>query len=259
MNASQGKAPAALQVAGLGKSFMGVAALQDVDFTLTVGTILGLIGPNGSGKSTALDCMTGFVRPDSGRITLDGRSIFGKAPHTIARSGLARTFQTVRLYDELTLDEHIELALRGLTGAKRSRRGRRGRADLDRAMAWLTLFGLERLRAAPAGILSYGQEKLLTLASVLGAQPRIAMLDEPLAGVNPRVIDLIRDAVLQANEDGQTFLIIEHNVEFITTCCSSVVVLDAGRKLAEGPPSVIRDDPAVYEAFLGRKADHDED
>lgn len=101
---------------------MGVAALQDVDFTLTVGTILGLIGPNGSGKSTALDCMTGFVRPDSGRITLDGRSIFGKAPHTIARSGLARTFQTVRLYDELTLDEHIELALRGLTGAKRSRR-----------------------------------------------------------------------------------------------------------------------------------------
>ncbi|MCP9972041.1 hypothetical protein LUX39_49665 [Actinomadura madurae] len=85
------------------------------------------------------------------------------------------------------------------------------------------------------------------------------MLDEPLAGVNPRVIDLIRDAVLQANEDGQTFLIIEHNVEFITTCCSSVVVLDAGRKLAEGPPSVIRDDPAVYEAFLGRKADHDED
>ena len=256
MNASQEKASAALQVTGLGKSFMGVAALQDVDFTLTQGTILGLIGPNGSGKSTALDCVTGFVRPDAGQILLDGRSVFGKAPHTIARSGLARTFQTVRLYDELTLDEHIDLALRGLTRSKRSRGGRRRRTDTDRARAWLTLFGLERLRTAPAGILSYGQKKLLTLASVLGAQPRIAMLDEPLAGVNPRVIDLILDAVLQANKEGQTFLIIEHNVEFITSCCSSVVVLDAGRKLAEGPPSVIWEDPAVYEAFLGRKAEH---
>lgn len=254
MNASRQKEPAALQVTGLGKSFMGVAALQDVDFSLTKGKILGLIGPNGSGKSTALDCVTGFVRPDSGQITLDGRSVFGKAPHTIARSGLARTFQTVRLYDELTLDEHIELALRGLTRSKRSRRSRRREADRERAMAWLTLFGLERLRSAPAGILSYGQKKLLTLASVLGAQPRIVMLDEPLAGVNPRVIDLILDAILQANKDGQTFLIIEHNVEFITSCCSSVVVLDAGRKLAEGPPSVIWEDTAVYEAFLGRKA-----
>ena len=257
MSAAQEKAPVALQVTGLGKSFMGVAALQDVDFTLTAGTILGLIGPNGSGKSTTLDCMTGFVRPDSGQVMLGGRSIFGKAPHVIARSGLARTFQTVRLYDELTLDEHIDLALRGLTGAKRSYSSRRQRADRDRARAWLTLFGLERLRAAPAGILSYGQKKLLTLASVLGAQPRIAMLDEPLAGVNPRVIDLILDAILQANKNGQTFLIIEHNVEFITSCCSSVVVLDAGRKLAEGPPSVIWEDSAVYEAFLGRKADHD--
>ncbi|SNR56209.1 branched-chain amino acid transport system ATP-binding protein [Actinomadura mexicana] len=254
MNASQEKEPAALKVTGLGKSFMGVAALQDVDFSLTRGKILGLIGPNGSGKSTALDCMTGFVRPDSGQITLDGQSVFGKAPHTIARSGLARTFQTVRLYDELTLDEHVELALHGLARSRRSRRSRRREADRERAMAWLTLFGLERLRTAPAGILSYGQKKLLTLASILGAQPRIVMLDEPLAGVNPRVIDLILDAILQANKDGQTFLIIEHNVEFITSCCSSVVVLDAGRKLAEGPPSVIWEDPAVYEAFLGRKA-----
>lgn len=252
MNAPARPAPAALEVSGLGKSFMGVAALDGVDFTLTAGSVLGLIGPNGSGKSTALDCVTGFVRPDTGRILLDGRSIFGKAPHAIARSGVARTFQNVKLYDELTLHEHMRLALRGLGGSKRSRRA----AGEERARTWLAGLGLDRLRSAPAGILSYGQKKLLALATVLAAEPRIVMLDEPLAGVNPRMIDLIRDAILQANGHGQTFLIIEHNVEFITSCCSSVVVLDAGKRLAAGPPSVIWDDPAVYEAFLGGKADH---
>jgi branched-chain amino acid transport system ATP-binding protein len=247
--------PPALQVTGLGKSFMGVAALSDVAFTLGTGTVLGLIGPNGSGKSTALDCVTGFVRPDSGQILLDGESIFGKAPHVIAQAGLVRTFQTVKLYDQLTLDEHMSLSLRGLCKAGRSGGSRRRSAERKRATSWLAEFGLEQLRSAPAGILSYGQKKLLALAAVLVTQPRIALLDEPLAGVNPRIIDLIRDAILQANNEGQTFLIIEHNVEFITSCCSEVVVLDAGKKLAAGPPSVIWDDPAVYEAFLGRKGD----
>ncbi|MEO3806579.1 ATP-binding cassette domain-containing protein [Nonomuraea sp. B1E8] len=255
MAAPGGTAPPALQVTGLGKSFMGVAALSDVDFTLSTGSVLGLIGPNGSGKSTALDCVTGFVQPDCGRILLDGESIFGKAPHVIAKAGLVRTFQTVKLYDQLTLDDHLSLSLRGLNRTGRSGSSRRRSSDMNRATSWLVKFGLERLRSAPAGILSYGQKKLLALAAALVTQPRIALLDEPLAGVNPRIIDLIRDAVLQANSEGQTFLIIEHNVEFITSCCSEVVVLDAGKKLAAGPPSVIWDDPAVYEAFLGRKGD----
>jgi branched-chain amino acid transport system ATP-binding protein len=239
-----------LEVSGLGKSFLGVAALQDVGFTLREGSVLGLIGPNGSGKSTALDCITGFTRPDSGQVRLRGRDISGRPAHQIARSGLVRTFQTIRLYDELTVGEHLGLALRGLSAEDA------GSDDLRQY--WLEAFKLLRFRDAPAGILSYGQKKLVALAAVLVARPAVVLLDEPLAGVNPLVIEVIDQAIKHANEAGQTFLIIEHNVEFITSCCAEVVVLDAGRKLAEGPPSLIWDDPAVYEAFLGRKADDDD-
>lgn len=233
-----------LEIAGLGKSFGGVAALSDVSFELRDGEILGLIGPNGSGKSTAVDCITGFTAPDQGSVHLDGRPLTRLSSDAIARAGVVRTFQTIKLYDQLTLDEHMELAHRGL------RRRPAASADVD----WIDELGLGAKRSAPAGFLSYGQKKLLALATVLSVRPRIVMLDEPLAGVNPRIVEVIRDAVLAANAGGQMFLIVEHNVEFITSCCSRVVVLDAGCKLAEGPPSVIWDDPAVYEAFLGRKA-----
>lgn len=240
-----------LEVEGLSKAFMGVQALDDVSFTLEGGSVLGLIGPNGSGKSTAIDCITGFVPLDAGRVVLDGRSITRSSPHLVARVGIVRTFQTIQLYDALSLDDHVELTLWGLRD-----RGRRARRQARAAASdWLLELGLDRLRSAPAGILSYGQKKLLALATVLAAAPRVATLDEPLAGVNPAVIDVIGRAITTANEAGQTFLIVEHNVEFVTERCSSVVVLDAGAKLAEGPPSIIWDDPAVYEAFLGRKAD----
>lgn len=233
-----------LQIVGLGKTFGGVAALSDVSFDLHEQEILGLIGPNGSGKSTAVDCITGFTRPDQGSVHLDGRPMTRLSADAIARAGVVRTFQAITLYDQLTLDEHMELAHRGL------RRGRATRGDVD----WVGELGLSAKRSTPAGFLSYGQKKLLALATVLSVRPRIVMLDEPLAGVNPRIVDIIRGAVLAANAAGQSFLIVEHNVEFITACCSRVVVLDAGCKLAEGPPSVVWDDPAVYEAFLGRKA-----
>lgn len=235
-----------LDVRGLGKSFGGVAALRDVSFGLSEGDVLGLIGPNGSGKSTAVDCITGFTNPDEGSVMLAGESIFRRAPHTIARKGIARTFQTIKLYDELTLDDHMELARRGLRRATR-------RTTPD-TTDWLGEFELDGKRDTPAGFLSYGQRKLLALATVLAVAPRIAMLDEPLAGVNPRIVEVIRDAIRAANDAGQTFLIVEHNVEFISSCCSRVVVLDAGNKLAEGSPAVIWEDSSVYEAFLGRKA-----
>jgi branched-chain amino acid transport system ATP-binding protein len=232
-----------LDIADLGRSFGGVAALRGVSFQLRESEILGLIGPNGSGKSTAVDCITGFTTPDEGRVCLDGRDLGRLSPDAIARAGIARTFQAITLYDQLTLDEHLELAHRGLRGDSAAD------ADID----WVAEFGLDDKRTTPAGFLSYGQKKLVALATVLSVRPRIAMLDEPLAGVNPRIVEIIRDAILAANARGQTFLIVEHNVEFITSCCSGVVVLDAGCKLAEGPPSVIWDDPAVYEAFLGRR------
>lgn len=232
-----------LDVADLGRSFGGVAAVKDLDFQLGESEILGLIGPNGSGKSTAVDCITGFTTPDSGTIRLEGRPLMGLSPDAIARAGIARTFQAITLYDQLTLDEHMDLAHRGLRGEPATA------ADVD----WLAEFGLDGKRGTPAGHLSYGQRKLVSLATVLSVRPRIAMLDEPLAGVNPRIVDIIRRAIQAANAAGQAFLIVEHNVEFITSCCNRVVVLDAGSKLAEGPPTVIWDDPAVYEAFLGRR------
>jgi ABC-type branched-subunit amino acid transport system ATPase component len=232
-----------LDVADLSRSFGGVAAVKNLDFQLGESEILGLIGPNGSGKSTAVDCITGFTTPDSGTIRLEGRPLTGLSPDAIARAGIARTFQAITLYDQLTLDEHMDLAHRGLRGEPATA------ADVD----WLAEFGLDGKRSTPAGHLSYGQRKLVSLATVLSVRPRIAMLDEPLAGVNPRVVDIIRRAIQAANAAGQTFLIVEHNVEFITSCCNRVVVLDVGSKLAEGPPTVIWDDPAVYEAFLGRR------
>lgn len=239
-----GTGAALLDVAGLGRSFGGVAALKDVSFELRESEILGLIGPNGSGKSTAVDCITGFTAPDTGTVRLDGRPVTRLSSDAIARAGIARTFQAITLYDQLTLDEHLELAHRGLRGEPATA------APID----WLGEFGLAGKRTAPAGFLSYGQKKLVALATVLSVRPRIAMLDEPLAGVNPRIVEIIRQAIDEANGAGQTFLIVEHNVEFITSCCTRVVVLDAGCKLTEGPPSVIWDDPAVYEAFLGRRS-----
>ena len=248
---TSGAAPV-LQVDGISKSYKGVAALDNVTFSLREGSVLGLIGPNGSGKSTAIDCVTGFIQLDSGRVLLDGKPITGRAPQVVARKGIARTFQTIKLYDALTLDDHIELTVWGL----RDRRAKSRRAGVaDAASDWLVEFGLDRLRSAPAAILSYGQKKLLALATVLAVSPRIAVLDEPLAGVNPAIIDVIGKAINTANRAGQTFLIVEHNVEFVTERCDTVVVLDAGSKLAEGDPSIIWDNPAVYEAFLGRKPD----
>lgn len=238
-----GTADVLLDVAGLGRSFGGVAALKDVSFQLRQTEILGLIGPNGSGKSTAVDCITGFTTPDAGTVRLDGRPLARLSADAIARAGIARTFQAITLYGQLTPDEHLELVHRGLRGEPATA------AEVD----WLAEFGLQGKRTAPAAFLSYGQKKLVALATVLSVRPRIAILDEPLAGVNPRIVEIIREAIQAANRAGQTFLIVEHNVEFITSCCTGVVVLDAGCKLAAGPPSVIWDDPTVYEAFLGRR------
>jgi ABC-type branched-subunit amino acid transport system ATPase component len=249
---------ALLEIEGLAKAYRGVKAVAEVSFAVAAGSITGLIGPNGSGKSTTIDCVSGFQRPDRGRVALDGRDITGLAPQQIARAGLMRTFQTVRVYDEFDLVANLMVAVAPFRAVGwhdallRTGRYRAARRDAEaRARELIELVGLTRLAAAPAGILSYGQKKLLALAAALMPNPRLVVLDEPVAGVNPTRINEVARILRAANEAGASFLIIEHNVEFITGLCDRVIVFDQGRKLTEGPPAAVHGDPRVLDAYLG--------
>ena len=247
-----------LEVSNLRKAYAGVHALDGVSFAVEDGTITGLIGPNGSGKSTAIDCISGFQRLDGGKVVLAGHDITGRPAHLIARAGLLRTFQTVRVYERLSLRDNLAIANQQFDPANwideflRTRRYRQAvdKAEM-RARELVELIGLQRYYGAEAGILSYGQKKLVALASALMPKPKIVVLDEPVAGVNPSRIREIEVALQQLNTAGETVLIVEHNVEFITNLCHRVIVLDQGRKLAEGSAAEIHTDSRVLEAYLG--------
>ena len=249
---------AVLEVTDLRKAYAGVHALDGVSFAVEAGSITGLIGPNGSGKSTAIDCISGFQQRDGGRIVLAGRDISGQAAHHIARAGLMRTFQTVRIYERLSLRDNLAIAAQQFdpaTWIDEFLRTRRYRQAVDKAEArareLVELIGLKRYWEIETGILSYGQKKLVALAAALMPHPKIVALDEPVAGVNPTRIREIEAALADLNRAGETFLIVEHNVEFITNLCHRVIVLDQGRKLAEGTAKEIHTDPRVLEAYLG--------
>lgn len=250
---------ALLLVSGLSRTFSGIHAVDDLSFSVMPGSIVGLIGPNGSGKSTTIDCITGFTPADQGRVELDGIDISRGRPEGIARAGITRTFQNVRVYERLSLIENVLIgrqafnnvawwqALAGTRAARRAEDRARGRAH-----SLLELVELGGKAAMPAGSLSYGQKKLLALAMTLIADPLIVILDEPLAGVNPTVGRRVSDLIDNLNKQGQTFVIVEHNVPFIMRHCEKVIVLEQGRKLVEGPPSLIREDERVLEAYLGK-------
>ncbi len=249
---------AVLQVSGLRKAYAGVHALDGVSFEVAGGSITGLIGPNGSGKSTTIDCISGFQRLDDGKVVLAGSDITGKPSHLIARAGMMRTFQTVRVYERLSLRDNLAIAAQQFdpaTWIDEFLRTRRYRAAVEvsetRARALVDLIGLGKYYEIETGILSYGQKKLVALAAALMPHPRIVVLDEPVAGVNPSRIREIEVALQQLNRAGETFLIVEHNVEFITTLCHKVIVLDQGLKLAEGTAAEIHNDSRVLEAYLG--------
>ncbi len=249
---------AILEVTDLRKAYAGVHALDGVSFAIEAGSITGLIGPNGSGKSTAIDCISGFQKRDGGRIVLAGTDISGQPAHHIARAGLMRTFQTVRIYERLSLRDNLAIAAQQFdpaTWVDEFLRTRRYRDAVDRADArgrdLVELIGLKRYYEIETGILSYGQKKLVALAAALMPHPKIVVLDEPVAGVNPSRIREIETALAQLNQAGETFLIVEHNVEFITNLCHRVIVLDQGKKLAEGTAHEIHTDARVLEAYLG--------
>ncbi|HYN94000.1 MAG TPA: ABC transporter ATP-binding protein [Pilimelia sp.] len=239
-----------LETVELTKSFGGVRAVDAATVTFRHGKVNALIGPNGSGKTTFFNIVTGMIKPDAGRVTYRGRDITGTAPHRVARAGIGRSFQLCRVFPRLTVLENLLAAVRS-TGPRAYLAGARNAADVDRARGWLRRVGIEHLERVEARNLSYGQQKLLELAGVLMAEPETIMLDEPAGGVNPALIERIGALVRRLNAEGRTFLIVEHNMEFVMSLSDHVVVFDRGRPVADGPPSVIKSDPRVLAAYLG--------
>jgi len=236
---------ATLRAEGVSKSFGGLQALADCSLTAEAGRITGLIGPNGSGKTTLFNAITGYERIDSGQVYLDKQRITGASPQRVFSLGVGRTFQLTRIFPRLTVLENMLVP---------ANRGRSTREHRERAMDLLAFTGIASHARALAGTLSYGQRKLLELAYVLVADPAVVLLDEPAGGVNPSLIHHITDRIRELNAEGRTFLIVEHNMEFVMGLCHQVTVLDSGSVVASGPPEVIRTDPRVLDAYLGTEA-----
>jgi ABC-type branched-subunit amino acid transport system ATPase component len=289
---------ALLRTEGISKAFGGVQALSDCSIEVQAGSITGLIGPNGSGKTTLFNVITGYERPDSGEVYFADKQVTGLAPQRVFAGGIGRTFQLTRIFPRLTVLENMLIAAQHTSisrqvdpqlGSVSRGRGRRsaqapaaqpvldsaarrgqgrglrnplaragGAADRRRAMDLLHFAGIDKHAHALAGTLSYGQRKLLELSYVLVADPQIVLLDEPAGGINPSLIHVIADRIAELNALGKTFLIVEHNMEFVMGLCHHIAVLDFGTVVASGPPQIIRDDPRVLDAYLGVAEDDDE-
>jgi branched-chain amino acid transport system ATP-binding protein len=244
---------AVLEVRDLAKAFGGINAVDGVSFDVHEGEILGLIGPNGSGKSTLFNCILGQLQPSTGEVRIDGRPITGMRPCELNRLGIGRTFQLLQVFPQLTVRENLILAGQEHQGSMWSRLAGRRDAGLGPAAdRMIEFFRLTALAAEKARALSYGQQKLLDVAMAFMAGPRLVLLDEPAGGVNPTMLGGLRERLKEINAaDHATFVVIEHNMEFVMSLCTRILVLAEGRIIAEGAPDEIRSNPQVIEAYLG--------
>jgi neutral amino acid transport system ATP-binding protein len=239
-----------LEAQGVSKAFGGIHALDTCSIGVEQGSITGLIGPNGSGKTTMFNIMTGYERVDSGQVSFQGQAITNKTPDKIFRLGIGRTFQLTRIFPRLTVLENMHVAvqrndLKGWLSRWSSTQ------EQKHALELLDFVGLADLKNMPGGNLSFGQKKLLEFVFVLIAEPRVILLDEPAGGVNPTMINYLADRIRTLNQRGVTFLVVEHNMEFVMGLCHKVMVMHRGSAIAEGTPKEVRENPAVLEAYLG--------
>jgi len=239
-----------LRLAGVSKSFGGIQAVEQVSFEVTNNSITGLIGPNGSGKTTIFNLITGFYKLDKGVIRYKGERIDRLRPHERVKRGVMRTFQITRVFPQLTVSENMMIPTRenGLASLFRSALDTEGQ---ERAARLLKNLGLLRLKDEKAGNLSFGQQKLLEFAMSFMIDAELILLDEPSAGINPTLMNNLKDWIRREQEKGKVFLIIEHNMNLIMDLCEKIIVLHHGQKLAEGSPEEIQGNEEVLEAYLG--------
>ena len=251
-----------LKLSNVSKSFGGLGVLQNVSFKVPEGQVFGLIGPNGAGKTTVFNLITGLLAPDGGAIEFSGNSLVGVKPHQITRLGLGRTFQNIRIFKEMTLIENVVVGMHahlnyGVPGWLFSLPGFRAqeRQARERAHELLGWVGLDAKAHATADKLSYGDQRKLELARALATQPKLLLLDEPVAGMNSGEKLVLMGVIAEIAQRGFTVFMIEHDMRFVMGLCERIAVLNFGKIIAEGTPGEIKNNPDVIEAYLGRDDD----